>query len=175
MPPKIEYLADACIDEAMDREIRSLLTICFTAPQDVVFQTRRYFNEPYPNRWIIRDEQGALAAHIGVHEKLAEAAGGAYRFGGIAEVSVRPDCRGRGYVRDTLAVVHEWLARNGFVFSILFGKPEVYGSSGYLAKANARCSPAAGKPAEPLECVLVKELAGVPWPEGDVTLQGLKF
>ena len=175
MPPKIEYLPDACIDAAVDREIRGLLTTCFTGPQDAVFQTRRYFNEPYPHRWIIRDERGALGAHVGVHDKLARAADRDFRFGGIAEVSVRPDCRGRGYVRDTLAVVHEWLARNGFVFSILFGKPEVYGSSGYLAKTNALCSPAAGEAPEHLERVLVKELAGVSWPEGDVTLQGLKF
>lgn len=175
MSKLIEYLHDACIDEPLDRELRGLLTTCFRAPQDVVFQTQRYFNEPYPHRWIIRDEHGALAAHIGVHEKQAFAAGRCYRFGGIAEVCVRPDCRGRGYVRDTLEVVHDWLTRNGFVFSVLFGKPEVYGSSGYVSRGNALCQRACGKAPEPMERVLVKELAGVPWPDGEVTLQGLVF
>lgn len=171
----IEYFPDACIDDAVDREIRVLLTTCFTGPQDAVFQTRRYFREPYPHRWIVRDENGALAAHIGAHEKEARAGEAVYRFSGIAEVCVRPDCRGRGYIRGMLAVIHEKFAKNGFEFSVLFGKPEVYGSSGYAARENAWCVPGEGRPVRRMDCVLVKELAGVPWPAGEVVLQGQIF
>ena len=50
----------AQMDDGMDEKIRVLLTACFTGPQDAVFQTRRYFNDPYPHRWIVRDDRGAL-------------------------------------------------------------------------------------------------------------------
>jgi hypothetical protein len=75
MKPEIEYLSDNSVDDALDQEIRGLLTTCFTKPQDVVFKDRRYFREPYPHRWVIRNGQGVLVAHIGVHEKEVEAEG----------------------------------------------------------------------------------------------------
>ena len=50
MKPEIEYLSDERVDDALDLEIRGLLTTCFTKPQDVVFKDRRYFREPYPHR-----------------------------------------------------------------------------------------------------------------------------
>jgi len=170
----IEYLPDACIDVAQDRELRGLLTTCFTGPQDVVFKTRRYFHEPYPHRWVIRDERGAVVAHIGVHDKKVEAGGEIFRFGGIGEVCVHPDHRGRGYVRETLAVIHDWLARHGFAFSVLYGNPEVYGSSGYVAKENVFCREAVDQ-APQRRTVLVKQLTGEPWPVADAYLQGVTF
>lgn len=65
----------AQMDDGMDEKIRVLLTACFTGPQDAVFQTRRYFHDPYPHRWIVRDERGNLAAHVGVHERCMVADG----------------------------------------------------------------------------------------------------
>ncbi len=35
--------------------------MCFTKPQDVVFKDRRYFCEPYPHRWVVRDAQDSTA------------------------------------------------------------------------------------------------------------------
>ena len=98
MNPKIEYLPDDNVTDTLDYELRSLLTTCFTKPQDVVFRDRQYFQEPYPHRWVIRDENNAIVAHIGVHEKQVETEGRTYRIGGIAEVCVHPDYRGKGYV-----------------------------------------------------------------------------
>ena len=170
MPPRIEYLADACIDAAQDRELCGLLSTCFTGPVNEVFKTQRYFHEP----WVIRDERGALVAHVGVHEKLVEAGGESHRFGGIAEVCVHPDYRGRGYIKEMLAVIHDWQARHGFVYSILFGKPEVYGSSGYVAVENVYCRAAVDQAPKRMTA-LVKELAGAPWPAAAAHLQGLMF
>ena len=86
MNPKIEYLPDYSVTGSMDYELRGLLTTCFTKPQDVVFRDRRYFRDPYPHRWVIRDDNNAIVAHIGVHEKQVEAEGRTCRIGGIAEV-----------------------------------------------------------------------------------------
>ena len=48
---------------------------------------RRYFREPYPHRWVIRNGQGVLVAHIGVHEKEVETEGTTFHIGGICEVA----------------------------------------------------------------------------------------
>ena len=42
----VEYLPDSSVDDALDEEIRGLLTTCFTKPKDVVFKEQRYFFEP---------------------------------------------------------------------------------------------------------------------------------
>lgn len=171
--PAPEYLPDETVDEGLDQEIRTLLTTCFTKPQDVVFRERRYFREPYPHRWIIRNEQGVLVAHIGVHEKKAEADGVSYRVGGICEVCVHPDCRGKGYVRQMLEAIHTWLAAQGYAFTCLFGDPKVYSSSGYFAVSNLYNGggekdwlPANG---------MVNTLSDTPWPSGKVLMPGPGF
>ncbi len=172
-----EYLADASVDAAMDEKIRALLTTCFTGPQDAVFQTRRYFHDPYPHRWIVRDERGNLAAHVGVHERRVVADGKPRRIVGIAEVSVHPDHRGRGHVRAILREVHAWAARQGFEFSVLFGNPEVYGSSGYTSVGNLFVGfPGPDGQIAPKQTpAMVRPLAQAPWPKGDVLLEGAIF
>ena len=151
-----------------------MLTMCFTQPHDVVFRDQRYFCEPYPNRWIIRNEQRAIVAHIGVHEKAVEANGERFPIGGIAEVCVHPDYRGRGYVRTMLRCIHAWLAERGFVFSVLFGRPCLYESSGYVQVENLFHG---GFPLGERTQVnaMVKELSGKLWPSSEVHLPGPKF
>ncbi len=173
MKPEIEYLSDNSVDDALDQKIRGLLTTCFTKPQDVVFKDRRYFQEPYPHRWVIRDGQGVIVAHIGVHEKEVEAEGTTFRIGGICEVCVHPDYRGRGYVRIMLNSIHEWLCRHGFVFAVLFGNPLVYGSSGYVQRTNLFLG--GGEQEWKQAKGMIRELSGMPWPGEDVHLPGPGF
>ncbi len=169
----VEYLPDSAVDEALDRELRELLTVCFTKPQDTVFKAQRYFRQPYRHRWVIRDEAGRLSAHAGVHEKRIEADGRHWPIGGVAEVCVRPDCRGRGYVKAMLACAHEWMTGNGATFSVLFGRPEVYASSGYASVDNLVHDADNGE--RQSVKALVKVLTDVPWPAGVVYLPGPKF
>lgn len=173
MNSNVQYLPDNTIDDALDAEIRGLLTTCFTKTEDVVFRTRRHFVEPYPHRWTIRDAQGRLVAHIGVHEKSAEVEGRTIRIGGIAEVCVHPDCRGRGYVKAMLECVHDWLRRNGYAFSVLYGDPKVYGSSGYVEVDNL----AYGNDAEGWHRTsgMVRTVSGEAWPASEVRIPGKKF
>ena len=173
MKPSVTYISDVGVEAAQDREIRDLLTTCFTKPEDVCFKTRRYFKEPYPHRWVIRNASGGLAAHVGLHEKMVESDGRTFRIGGIAEVCVHPEARGKGYVRAMLRKIDAWQARQGFSFSMLFGDPQVYGSSGYVEVGNLvyggedkGWTPATG---------MIKPLAQTPWPTGQVKLYGLKF
>jgi predicted acetyltransferase len=173
----IEYLADSSVDAVLDAQIRELLTTCFTKSEDVVFKDRRYFIEPYPHRWVIRDTHGSLVAHIGVHEKTVEADGRTFRIGGIAEVCVHPDFRGRDFVKKMLSRVHDWLVRNEFDFAILFGEPCIYNSSGYVQVDNLVHDDvtATGENCTSQSPVMVRPLTETTWPGGPVYLPGPKF
>jgi len=173
----VEYLPDSSVDASLDAQIRGLLTTCFTKPQDVVFKTQRYFREPYPHRWVIRDADGSIIAHVGVHEKTVEADGRTFRIGGIAEVGVHPTFRGRGLVKAMLAGVHDWLIRHGFDFVVLFGDPHVYSSSGYVVVNNLIHDDltATGERRTSQSPAMVRQLSDTPWPAGQVYLPGPKF
>ncbi|MES2308454.1 MAG: GNAT family N-acetyltransferase, partial [Verrucomicrobiota bacterium] len=105
----IQYVADDTIHSAFDQEIRTLLTTCFTGAHDAVFHHQRYFAEPYPHRWIVRNAENQLVAHIGVHDKKIETEGVPYRIGGICEVSVHPDARGQGLTKKMFIEIHRAL------------------------------------------------------------------
>jgi predicted N-acetyltransferase YhbS len=124
------FLPDHAVDSACDVELRALLSTCFTGPQDHVFRTQRFFHRMPQWRWMQRDEQG-ITVHVAAHDLIATHSDGEIRFAGIAEVCVRPDCRGRGLVRALLVDVHRDLVHQGMDWAALLGKPEVYGSSGY--------------------------------------------
>lgn len=172
----VDYLHDDTVDVKLDRQLRTLLTTCFTKPHDAVFKRRRYFIEPYPHRWVVRDDD-RLIAHVGVHEKAARAAAAIYGIGGLAEVCVHPDFRGRGIVRDMIVAVHEWLRGHGFVFSILMGDPRIYTSSVFRTAAGVYCDGAGDAPGARCLCgsAMVCELADVKWPDGDVYISGPSF
>lgn len=169
----VDYIADGNVDEILDQELRGLLSVCFTKPQDNVFRNRRYFKEPCPHHWVIRDASGALIAHLGVHEKQIESDGIFYSIGGVSEVCVHPDHRGTGGVKSMLHVAHEWMAGRGIPFSVLFGNPQVYGSSGYAPVADIEYGNDTNgwKPGQ----VLVRELSELAWPAGQVRLPGPIF
>lgn len=171
------YLPDATIDDALDSEIRGLLTTCFTGPQDAVFHHRRWFIEPYPHRWIIRDAKGSLVAHVGVHEKSVQAGDAVHPIAGIGEVCVHPDHRGRGHVRSMLACVHPAMSDRGFTFALLFGDPKVYSSSGYRVVKNLVHDhrDKDGHLHRRSVTGMVRELGPTPWPSGEVYLPGPVF
>lgn len=178
--PDFHYIADAVVDATLDLELRALLSTCFTKPQDHVFKERRYFNEPPAHRWMIRDEAGALAAHLAVHDKrLFTDHGRVFRVGGVAEVCVHPAYQGRGYVKLLVAAVHAWMIAQGFVFSVLSGNPRYYASSGYLPVDNLFLD---GKDADDgtprrIKSVgaLVVTLSTEPWPDGETHIPGPNF
>ena len=174
--PRVDYLSDASVDAAMDAELRTLLSTCFRKPQDFVFQERRYFTQPPQHRWMIRNRDGELVAHTAVHDKTVEAGGKSFRIGGIAEVCVHPDFRGRGYVKIILAQIHDWLISEGYDFAVLFGMVEVYASAGYVQKDNLfHDAEVDGKKTRKQVTPMVRELSGIPWPSCEVYLPGPVF
>lgn len=169
------YLPDASVDAVLDRELRELLSLCFTKPQDVVFKERRYFTEPPAHRWIMRDAAGRLVAHIAVHNRRVEAGTWVALVGGIAEVCVHPEARGQRLTSHLLAEVHADLARRGFLFTALFGDRQVYAASGYTMPGNALVGPDAQGRWIPAPRAMVRPLTDVAWPTGEVHMPGPFF
>jgi|GEM_PF-97012 len=174
----IEYREDRNVNAALDAELRALLSSCFTGEANEVFRHQRFFHEMPAHRWLVRDDEGRLVAHLAVHDKSIGTPAGKVRAGGIAEVCVASTHRGQGLVRQLLAIAHDWMTSQGIAFSTLFGDPRVYFSSGYRkAKNPVRClDPKTGKrQTKPLDNFLIKPLTSAPWPKGTIDLSGPKF
>lgn len=130
---QVDYVYDPGVDDTLDWQIRSLLGLCFPGP---LFRHKRYNKELPAHRWIVRENEHLLMAHAALHDKRIATPAGERRVGGVAEVCVHPHHRGRGLVKLLLDAMHHWMDAQGFDFALLFGKPEVYGSSGYRPVAN---------------------------------------
>jgi predicted N-acetyltransferase YhbS len=173
----IDYIADSKVDAALDAQLRALLSACFTGPHNERFKTQRYYNEMPQHRWLIR-EPGRVIAHVALHDKIIGTAAGDQRIGGVAEVAVHPDFRGRGLVQQLLAKSHDWLAAQGVPFGFLFGDWAVYKSSGYVPVKNLirRFVPERSEwVTEPISGAMVKVIGKTPWPDGEIDLRGPTF
>lgn len=173
---EVEYLPDAGVDGETDSQLRELFTTCFSGSKNDnrFYLERRYYIEPYNHRWIIRGQSGEVVAHAGLHEKRVEAGGVSFPIGGVCEVCVRPDHRGRGYVKLLLGKMHRWMEKEGFAFSVLQGDPAIYASSGYCRVDNL----VHGSDEEgwrTLDDAQVYCLSEKPWPGGQVRLPGPPF
>lgn len=177
-PLSVEYLRDDDVDETLDRQLRTLLSVCFTKPGDEVFAEHRYYRQMPQHRWLVRDAAGVPIAHVAVHDKTIGTSAGQLPIAGIAEVCVHPDYRGRGLVKRMLAAAHEWMARRDYAFSVLFGNPAVYSSSGYRSISNElrMTDPATGEVTVAAQAnAMIRPAKRSDWPAAQIDLHGLKF
>ena len=169
----IIQIADDDVEAPLDLELRDLLSACFKKPGDEIFRSRRYFTEMPSWRWLLRDGD-RLVAHVAAHQRTIQ---GEIRMLGIAEVCVLPSHRGQGLVRGLLAVAHEWGIGAGFEFATLFGRREIYASSGYqTCSGGVMVRDGGSEPVlRPAGDFLIHRLGGLNWPSGDVDLRGPVF
>lgn len=165
----VSYQLDSEVSTELDLALRGLLSTCFTQPQDAVFRDRRFFNEPPKHRWIVANADGALMAQLALHEKEISHAGGTDRIGGIAEVCVHPDARGQGLVKTLITNAHDLMRAHGIPYSVLFGNPLYYSSSGYVTVENLCLD------GQPAQWVMAAQLSEKSWPSGRVDLRGPIF
>jgi predicted acetyltransferase len=174
----LEYIEDRNVGPELDAELRQLLSTCFTGGANEIFRHQRFFSEMPAHRWVARNDEGRLAAHLAVHDKIVGTSAGDLRVGGIAEVCVDPSHRGQGLVRQLLALSDDWMIKQGIPFGILLGKKEVYGSSGYRHADNPvrYLVPSTGEWLEQsFSYFLIKSLGAIDWPTGGIDLRGPKF
>ena len=174
----IEFIEDSAVDAELDRQLRQLLSSCFTKPGDSIFRDRRYYHEPPRWRWFVRGSPTELIAHIAAHDKTIGLPTGHLRIAGVAEVCVHPRHRGQGLIREILATAHAWLTAHGVPAAVLFGDKKHYASSGYTNIFNSirHHDPTTGVWAEKsFDCIMVKSLQPMDWPAGPVDLRGPTF
>lgn len=87
------------------------------------------YYEPAQTRVLVLD--GRLVASVTNYLREVYADGRLARVGCIGSVCTHPDFRKRGLVRQVLADSIAWMQQEGFHWSFLFGKEEVYGGSGW--------------------------------------------
>lgn len=173
----VEYIRDLDVDTELDGKLRDLLSTCFTKSGDEVFREHRYYKEHPSHRWFVPHKEGRLIAHVALHEKVVVSSNQDIRVGGIAEVCVHPEFRGQGLVRQLLSKAHAWLRLNGYCFSLLFGKPQVYASSGYESVTNLflKSKSDNGENKWAVIKAMVSQLSETEWPVDNVYLQGQTF
>lgn len=151
--------------------MRRLLSRCF--PHRLGFRWRRHLGAPPDLRWVLMEEGEALA-HVALYERLLLTDEGPLRAGGIGQVCVAPERRGRGMARALLEAVHHRLEGEGVPFAFLFGAPRLYEPFGYRRAFNRlRATNALFGWWNPFRSpLLVRPLAKARWPEGQICLNG---
>lgn len=171
----IETSSECMVDRDLDAQLRNLLMLCF--PHEPLFRTRRFFRERPTQRWFIRNGEG-MAAHLCIHRKVIKCAAGSMLIGGVAEVCVHPEFRGRGLVREILNEAHGWMRGYQYEFGMLFGNTNVYASSGYMPILNSirhyDMSEQCWK-VETFEHAMFRPLGQRKWPDGEIGLGGPTF
>lgn len=164
------YQPDHTVDAEMDRQLRSLLSACFTAPEHARFRKQRFFYTPYPHRWLLKMEDGQLVGHAGIHDRILRCESEEFPCAGIADVCVHPDVQGRGLLRRLLADIHAWLRGRSIPFAVLFGDEPIYRSSGYRpVQLRLEHPPAVGS--QPVRAMAIS-LNSIAWPSNPTTLSG---
>ncbi|MCC7351636.1 MAG: GNAT family N-acetyltransferase [Phycisphaerales bacterium] len=168
-----EEIEDSLVGPELDRELRELLVLCF--PATTQFLEHRHFLEPPAHRWLLRD-QSQLIGHVCLHRKFIGSAQGELKIGGIAEVCIHPDHRGRGLVRLMLNELHQWDKNSDF--QMLFGDERVYRSSGYRTVHNPlRYFDTTHQiwDYKPLAGTMIRPANKTNWPDGPIDLRGPVF
>jgi predicted acetyltransferase len=125
----IEFYNESDIADLDNKKLMELLQICF--PMLPCFLTNRFYVERSDFRWVVRSEDKIIANAV-VHDKIFLSDNKRISIAGIAGVCVHPDYRGRGLLRQMLSEVHTWARNRHYSFAFLFGKNEIYRSSGYI-------------------------------------------
>ena len=125
----IEFYSESDITDLDNKKLMDLLQLCF--PKVKCLETSRFYLERSDFRWFIRNSDKIIANTV-VHDKIFLSDEKSISIAGIAAVCVHPIHRGKGLVREMLSEIHSWAKGRGYSFAFLFGKTEIYQSSGYI-------------------------------------------
>lgn len=171
----IHYIADSAVTKEFHADLLALLQLCF--PHEKRFLTQRY-NHETPSHRFYQYSDSMLISHVAVHDKTFRIGGVAYVVGGIAEVMVHPEYRGKGLVKTLLLEVDGFLQERGVLIAMLFGRASVYESSGYSQLSNPihYFNPEVKSwRTEVLPSAMGKTYTGLEFPAGIIDLTGPTF
>jgi predicted N-acetyltransferase YhbS len=195
----IERIDESRMDAGLDEAIRSCLCDCFPADKDF-FSKRRDWHGSAP-AWslVVRAGTGAVrgdragtgaavVGHVGivlrtvrVHPRNSRGDPGSgvrVPVAGVQNVAVHPSQRGTGLGKALMRAAMVQAEADGVPFGLLFCVPGLgpyYASLGWSirdAEATMRWEGVDGVPIPGKNICMVVELAGKPFPEGDIDLLG---
>ncbi len=127
----LKLLMNAEVNQALDSEIRRGL--CESFPPDVEFFSKtRSWHGSYPAWIVFIDDNGKIAAHVGVVDRTVEISGRKLRVAGIQNVYVLGEYRGQHLCDKIMNRAMEEAAKQEFDCGLLFCVPG-------LTKVYARC------------------------------------
>ena len=124
----IEYYNENDINETDGTALMELLQLCF--PMLPQFRTGIYWLEPCDYRWVIRAKDKIIVNAAVIDKTFLS--GDKISIAGIAYVCTHPEYRRKGLVKQVLAKIHNWAKNKHYSFAFLFGKNDIYRSSGYI-------------------------------------------
>ncbi len=125
----IKFYKESDVSETDNRRLMELQQLCF--PMLECFKTRRYYVESPEFRWFIRNDDKIIANSV-VHDKIFMSDKENFKIAGVAIVCVHPKLRNKGLAKKLLSEIHKWAKDKDYSFLFLFGKNEIYQSSGYI-------------------------------------------
>ncbi|MEA3403162.1 MAG: GNAT family N-acetyltransferase [Armatimonadota bacterium] len=89
--------------------------------------------DPYyrPEQTRVMEVDGRLVASVSCYHRPTYVAGRRVDAACIGSVCTHPDHRRQGYIRQVLVEAAEWMAAQGWEWSFLYGREEIYGGSGW--------------------------------------------
>lgn len=175
MNKEIKFILDKDVDGELNDKIIQILSMCF--PDQQIFTKQRYYKETPQYRWYVESDS-IIVAHIAMHKKKITINSDEILIGGIAEVCVHPNYRGKGLAKELLRASEIFMTENWYKFSVLFGDPNVYGSSGYKQIDNRikYIDHISGKWITEINSdIMIKKISDTEWPDGLVNLNGPTF
>ncbi len=176
-PPPVETIEETAMTPELDAAIRECLCACFPADKEFFSGARAWHGSP-PAYSLVGRAEGRVAGHVGIIVRDIRVAGRTVRIAGIQNMAVLPDWRKSGLGSALITGAMDQAARRGIPFGVLFCIPELeryYARYGWtrhdvdvrMDYAGQRNIPIPGK-----NICMVKLLAGRPFPDGDIHLQG---
>jgi len=171
----IEFYKEHDVIASDKEKLRELLQLSF--PMLKCFTTSPYWMEPPHYRWLIRN-QDKIIANICVIDKAFLSGSNGISIAGIAYICIHPKFRRRGLVKNMLTEIHDWARNKGYPFAFLFGRTEIYQSSGHIKSKNEfkyvnhRNNM---EEVKQIDYALHALLQEEPWPESLIDIQGPRF
>ena len=175
--PALELFDEPAVTPELDAAIRALLRACFPADAGAFAQTRHWHGSG-PTYSMLHRQGGQVLGHVGIVVRAVTCGGRPAKIAGIQNLAVLPEARKSGLSRKLMTESMREAARRGVRWGLLFCVPELerfYTSlvwktlsiSVTEAGADGRGAPITSK-----NIAMSLELAGEPFPSGDIDLQG---
>ena len=163
--------------DRLDGAIRRSLCACFPGDRESFSRTRAWHGS-HPAWSVFAEYDGVVIAHAGIVDRTILVGALRVRVGGLQNVFVLPEHRGRGLFRSLMATVHEEAQRRGYELGMLFCSRDIgllYERVGWrFIERDVTRIDDYGRP-QPLpdkNLTMIDPLSRSDLPPGDIHLQG---